>query len=644
MSLNHVHKILLNLPRGGKRTILWLMDLAFLPVVYLAAEVLRFSRLPSLPYDWTMLVMVSVVTVTMLHFTGFYRSVIRYLDATIFRTLLPGVVLSILLLYTVAYLDQSHQVPRSIFIIYGFIAVIYLVGIRFWARSILHILDSKAVRREPVVVFGAGAAGVQLIASLNQNSPYQPIVLVDDSPSLQDQNIYGLQVLSRNRFSGWLKRHPGVQTAVVAVPSATEEQRRVILQFLQSLGLSIKTLPSLADLISGKSLLSDLRDVNVTDLLNRNVVEGLTDLVETSVTGANIMVTGAGGSIGSALCRTLLAARPARLVLFEASEYALYEIERELRALPEACDVEIIPVLATILYRSVVRNTLQHFCIDTVFHAAAYKHVPMVEANIAAGVRNNTIGTWIVAEEAIACGVGRFILVSTDKAVRPTNIMGASKRMAELVLQALNSESLGTVLAMVRFGNVLDSSGSVVPAFRRQISEGGPVTVTHPDITRFFMTIPEAACLVVQAGAMAQGGEVFLLDMGEPVKIDDLARTMIQLMGKTVRGEDGRGDIAIEYTGLRPGEKLYEELLIDAQAEPTQHPKIFKANEQHLPWLQLRTELLCLLDACEHIRVDEIRDILARCVAGYVPEAGQIDPFGGATAGPQASLSLQRSG
>ncbi len=622
-----IHKTLLSLPRGAKRAILWLLDLAFLPVAYLAAEILRFSRLPDMPYDWVVLVTVSAVTVAILQVMGFYRVVIRYLDASMFRSLLPGVGLSILLLYTMAYLDPSHNVPRSIFVIYGFIAIIYLVGIRVVARGALRMLDAAASRREPVLVFGAGAAGMQLVSTLDQGGPYRPVALVDDSPSLQGQNIYGMPVLTRKRLPAWLALHPEVRTAVLAVPSATEDQRRQILQFLQPLGLAIKTLPSLADLIAGKSRLSDLRDVSVSDLLNRPEVDARGELMAEAITGAHVMVTGAGGSIGSALCRTILAAKPARLVLFEASEYALYEIEQELRGLPEAEGVEIVPVLATILYRSVVRHTLQHFCIHTVFHAAAYKHVPMVEANIAAGVRNNTIGTWIVAEEAIACGVGRFILVSTDKAVRPTNIMGASKRMAELVLQGLSSESYGTVLAMVRFGNVLESSGSVVPAFRRQIAAGGPVTVTHPDITRYFMTIPEAACLVVQAGAMAQGGDVFLLDMGEPVKIDHLARTMIQLMGKTVRGADGRGDIAIEYTGLRPGEKLYEELLIDARAEPTRHPKIFRAREPHLPWLQLKAELLWLMEACDNTRVADIRAILQRCVAGYVPDARQVDPF-----------------
>ncbi len=640
MTLKRTHQFLLNLPRGVKRAILWLMDLTFLPVAYLVAKVLRFSRLPEMPYDWTVLVTVSVVTVAILQLTGFYRVVIRYMDPSIFRSLLPGIGLSILLLYTMAYIDPSHKVPRSIFVIYGFIAIIYLVGIRIWARSVLRLLDAAGTRREPILVFGAGAAGMQLVTTLYQGGPYRPAVLVDDSPSLQGQNIYGLPVFNRKRLPAWLATHPEVRTAVLVVPSATEEQRRLILQYLQRLGLVIKTLPSLADLISGKSRLSDLRDVNVSDLLNREVVDARSELVAEAIAGTNVLVTGAGGSIGSALCRTILAAKPARLVLFEASEYALYEIERELRALPEAEGVDIVPVLATILYRAVVRQTLQRFCIHTVFHAAAYKHVPMVEANIAAGVRNNTIGTWIMAEEAIACGVGRFILVSTDKAVRPTNIMGASKRMAELVLQALNSESFGTVLAMVRFGNVLDSSGSVVPSFRRQITDGGPVTVTHPDITRYFMTIPEAACLVVQAGAMAQGGDVFLLDMGKPVKIDDLARTMIQLMGKTVRGEDGRGDIAIEYTGLRPGEKLYEELLIDSEAEPTRHPKIYKAKEPHLPWLQLKAELVWLLEACEHTRVDEIRDILARCVTGYTPDERRVDPFG-ETPGPE--LPLQRS-
>ncbi|MEY3360054.1 MAG: hypothetical protein RI923_1314 [Pseudomonadota bacterium] len=618
---------ILDLPRSAKHAILVLADLMILPLIMLAAYTLRFSAFPKPPYDFRELLLSSLVPVVSLYFVGFYRSVIRYSDNRMVRDACIGMLIAVAFLYMQAYLDELHVTPRSIFIIFGGLSVIYLIGSRLLAAGFLNWSAGLGQEQQPLVIFGAGSAGMQSYLTLQSSPGYQPVAFIDDSASLQGQLVYGLPVYSRKQFSGWLNKHPNIKTVLLAMPSISEDQRREVLQFIQPLGLAIKTLPSLSDLLSGKARLSDIRDIQVTDLLGRGSVSAQSDLLQGAVTGKTVLVTGAGGSIGAELCRQILRLNPARIIVLDNSEYALYRIDLELRRIIENAGTEIIPVLASVLDWASVARIFSHYSPQTVFHAAAYKHVPLVEANISPGVRNNTLGTWLVAEQAKLAKVERFILVSTDKAVRPTNVMGASKRMAELVLQALSRQSPDTIFSMVRFGNVLDSSGSVVPRFRRQISAGGPVTVTHPEITRYFMTIPEAAALVIQAGSMAMGGEVYLLDMGEPVKIDQLARTMIQLMGRTVRDADGNGDIAIEYVGLRPGEKLFEELLIDGTADATPHPKIFTARESMMDWAEIERELHILAKACNELDVASIREVLKRCVAGYNPEVRQVDPF-----------------
>jgi len=625
--IKHFNFRILNLPRSAKHAILVLADLLALPLLLLAAYTLRFSTFPKPPYDYRELLLSSLIPVVALYFVGFYRTVIRYSDNRMVRDACIGMFIAVSFLYMQAYLNTFHDTPRSIFIIYGGLGVIYLIGSRLLAAGFLNWSAGLGQEQEPLVIFGAGSAGMQSYLTLQSSPGYQPVAFIDDSASLQGQLVHGLPVYSRKQFSGWLNKHPKVKTVLLAMPSISEDQRREVLEFIQPFGLAIKTLPNLSDLLSGKSKLSDIRDIQVTDLLGRGAVSPQTTLMAGAVTGKTVLVTGAGGSIGAELCRQILRLNPARVIVLDNSEYALYRIDLELRRINENAGTEIIPVLASVLDGASVARIFSHYSPHTVFHAAAYKHVPLVEANISAGVRNNTLGTWLVAEQAVQAKVERFILVSTDKAVRPTNIMGASKRMAELVLQALSQQESDTIFSMVRFGNVLDSSGSVVPQFRRQIVSGGPVTVTHPEITRYFMTIPEAATLVMQAGSMASGGEVYLLDMGEPIKIDQLARTMIQLMGRTVRDVDGNGDIAIEYVGLRPGEKLYEELLIDGAADATAHPKIFTARESMLDWKVIELELQNLSKACNELDVVTIREVLKRCVAGYDPEVRQVDPF-----------------
>ncbi|MFW0776191.1 MAG: UDP-N-acetylglucosamine 4,6-dehydratase family protein, partial [Rickettsiales bacterium] len=433
-----------------------------------------------------------------------------------------------------------------------------------------------------------------------------------------------------------------VQRLLLALDADSGVDRKRLLKQLEPLAVPVQTVPSMSELIAGQKRINDIRDLEIEDLLGREPVRPDNAQVASSLYGRSVMVTGAGGSIGSELCRQIIQHRPRVLVLFEQSEFSLYSIERELRAINqiEGLGVEIHPLLGSVIHQRRCESAMRAFAVNTVYHAAAYKHVPLVEHNVIEGVQNNVFGTLHAAEAALAAGVERFVLISTDKAVRPTNVMGATKRLAEMVLQALSAEQAPKLLGddsavsrvnrtrftMVRFGNVLGSSGSVIPLFREQIRRGGPVTVTHKDITRFFMTIPEAAQLVIQAGSMGQGGDVFVLDMGEPVRIVELARQMIMLSGLTVRDEaNPNGDISIAFSGLRPGEKLYEELLIGDNPETTSHPKIHRANEDFVPWPELRATLLALQDAVESDAYEDVRELLLSTVQGYAPSNGIVD-------------------
>ena len=622
-----INRILIEQPRWCKRSILWCADAVALTLMFMLAHTLRLSRISGVPDDAYFLAVVPLCTIVFLQAAGFYRVVIRFIDFGVLKTIVMALMASVLALYALAFLLPAEHTPRSIFLIYGALAGAWLLFSRLLARKIIRWTAAVGSTSTPVVIFGAGSAGMQIAQSLRIDGQFLPLAFIDDAFTLRGQVAAGLPVFDRQGFVAWRAGHPGLDTVILAIPSATAEQRRKALNFLQPLGLKLKTLPNLAELVAGRARLSDVRDVHVEDLLSRESVAARPELMAAVISGRNVMVTGAGGSIGSELCRQILSYRPSSLILFEVSEPALYHIDAELQQLAAEFGVRLVPVLGSVLARPMVAHLMRSEGVQVVFHAAAYKHVPLVEANIAVGVRNNVIGTRVVAELAAAAGVERVILVSTDKAVRPTNIMGASKRLAEMVLQGLAGQFPNTTFAMVRFGNVLESSGSVVPRFREQIMTGGPVTVTHPDITRYFMTIPEAAALVVQAGAMAAGGEVFLLDMGDPVKIDDLARTMIHLMGRSVCDETGSGDITIRYVGLRPGEKLYEELLIDADADATAHPKIFKAHEAMLPWSELDSILVRLDQHCLAMNIDEVVAVLQQCVVGYQPDSRRIDPF-----------------
>jgi FlaA1/EpsC-like NDP-sugar epimerase len=497
-------------------------------------------------------------------------------------------------------------------------------------RSAPHHKPVTFDERKRVIIYGAGQLGIQLLRALNETTQYKAVAFIDNNPSLAGQVVHGIKVLRPERIDKVIADE-GVKEVLLALPAAQRSERRAAIKALDQYPVQVKTLPALEDIASGHVEVSDLRPIDVEDLLGRDPVAPDMELLSAKVRGKVVMITGAGGSIGSELTRQLLRLAPKMLVLYDNSEVALYDISMEIEELqrrgdsdPEAAalaQTRIVSVLGSVLDRKLAARTIQDYGVEVIYHAAAYKHVPLVEANPLSGLQNNTFGTLVMAEVARELRVKRFVLISSDKAVRPTNIMGASKRLAELILQAFAHEAGDdTIFTMVRFGNVLDSSGSVVRRFRTQIQTGGPVTVTHPDIIRYFMSIPEAAQLVIQAGAMATGGEVFVLEMGTPVNIADLARSMIRLSGRELRDDaNPDGDIAIKYIGLRRGEKLYEELLIGENTTGTGHPRIFKNNEPILPYEELITTLERLEDAIQRLDESEIQEILSLTVEGYVP-------------------------
>lgn len=517
--------------------------------------------------------------------------------------------------------------PRSIPGIWAAVFLFLAVGGRLAMLWAIRMAEGQGPRKN-VVIYGAGSAGQQLMAALKSSPELHPVGYVDDNLALRKVQVSGLRVYPPADLPR-LIAEKGVAQVILAMPSVAPDQRRRIMQALKGLSVEVMTLPSFVELLNGRSLRDQLRPVTLDDLLGRDAVDLSSETVTTAYTGKTVLVSGAGGSIGSELCRQILAARPARLILFEQNEYALYAIDMELQDL--AAGVEIVPILGSVIDRARLDRTLAVEGVQIILHAAAYKHVPLVEANGVAGVRNNVIGTQTLADAALAAGVERFILVSTDKAVRPTNVMGATKRMAELVIQDRQHRSRGTVFAMVRFGNVLGSSGSVVPLFQKQIAAGGPVTLTHREVTRYFMTIPEAAQLVLLAGSFAEGGEVFVLDMGKPVRIAELARSLIELSGLTVREDGADGDIEIQEIGLRPGEKLYEELLIGSDTIDTPHPKILRAIEGQLSELETAAALKELSRAVEAGDDSAVRAALTRWVDGYAapgPGGEQQSPAG----------------
>ncbi len=562
---------------------------------------------------------------------GLYRVIVLYMGLQSGFVVLQGVTVATCLLAASYFFSQTPpSSDYSILPIFWMIALLFIGGSRFVAKVMLQSLIQNFRPKEPVIIYGAGSSGMQLVVALQNGDQYLPVAFVDDSHRMLGSTVHGIRVYSPNSLYELIESY-SVRQILLAIPSATHAERKEILNRLEHLPVHVKTVPDLFDMVSGKVGVDEVRDIDIEDLLGRDIVPPNPELLGACIQGQSVMVTGAGGSIGSELCRQIVNINPARVILLDTFEYGLYEVEHELReklkGIENGDKIEIIALLGSVCNGAQMENALRSFAVDTVYHVAAYKQVPMVEKNIAEGAQNNIFGTLISAQAAEKHKVKNFVLISTDKAVRPTNFMGATKRFAEQVLQAMALRNSETKYSMVRFGNVLGSSGSVVPLFRRQISAGGPVTVTHPEVTRYFMTVQEAAQLVIQAGSMATGGDVFVLDMHEPIRIVDLAKKMIHLMGYDIKDENSyRGDIAIEYTGLRPGEKLYEELLIGESVTGTEHPKIMRAEEESLSWMQLEQLLKRLEQACDEINLAEIRTVLLEAVDGFEPKEEASDP------------------
>jgi FlaA1/EpsC-like NDP-sugar epimerase len=605
------------LPRSTKRIVMWLADAAALPICFVAAAwLVAPPALQSWP-AWLWGVPL-VAGSPVLALCGLYRSVVRFMGLELVGAVVKTVSLVAFALFvSVGWLDGWPEAFR-VSATFWFLATVYVAGSRLAVRW---LLQSRSAAGDRVVVYGAGDGGAHLVSALSGRGRFVPVAFVDDNPALRGVVINGLRVYPPSGLPALIADH-GVSRVLLALPSVLRRRRLEIINRLEQLPVRVQTMPNIGDLISGNATVDEIHEVDIADLLGRDSVPPIPQLLDACIRGKSVMVTGAGGSIGSELCQQMVHLDPARLVLLDISEAALYTIDQALRDTVhrQSIDVEVIALIGSAHHQARIKDVLETYEVDTVYHAAAYKHVPLVEYNMIEGVHNNVFGTLHTAEAAIAAGVTSFVLVSTDKAVLPTNVMGATKRLAELVLQGLNQRGSSTIFSMVRFGNVLASSGSVVPLFREQIRHGGPVTVTHPEIYRYFMTILEAAGLVLQAGAMATGGDVFVLDMGEPVRIRDLAEKMIRLMGLKICDErHPDGDIEIRYTGLRPAEKLYEELLIGNNVMPTEHPSILRAEEDFLPWERLEPLLGELWDACRRLDCTRARALLLQGVSGYSP-------------------------
>ena len=618
----------LALPRFHKQLIAASADFISLPLLFYISLILHFDGFrPGLfqQYFWLELA-TSFVALPVFIRLGMYRAVIRYIDQEIIVAALNCATATVFLLLFLSYLSGGAGLSLTPFLIFWAASILYILGSRFIARGLLSARRSGKAEKVRVAIYGAGEAGRLLAHAIMPGNEYQPVIFVDDNPQRINTTIGGIPVCAASELAALALKH-GITTVLLAMPSITRPQQRKILDTLARLSLIIKVTPPVSSIVTGKARVEDVRTVEIEDLLSRDVVAPNVDLLSMCVFGKSVMVSGAGGSIGSELCRQIVALRPQRLVMLDNSEYALYKIEQELRGIVGEHEIpDLVACLGSVLDTDKCARLMRAFKVDTVYHAAAYKHVPLVEHNPIEGIRNNAFGTRSLAEAALAAKVKNFVLISTDKAVRPTNVMGATKRLAELILQAFAKRGSQTKFCMVRFGNVLGSSGSVVPLFRKQIAAGGPLTLTHPDITRYFMTIPEAAQLVIQAGAMGKGGDVFVLDMGKPVRIADLAVRMVHLSGQEVcSDETPHGTIAINYVGLRPGEKLYEELLIGNNVTGTEHPLIQRAKEADFEWPILNHMLQHLEDACERFDHIAIRQNLRDIVREYAPSSEITD-------------------
>ncbi|MCQ9121677.1 nucleoside-diphosphate sugar epimerase [Rodentibacter pneumotropicus] len=624
-----LYSLIFEISRPKKRMISLFIDVLLLIFAFFLAYWTRLGGIVAFDNSEIWATLLCTIVITLLTFIklGLYRAVLRYISFKALAMVACGACVSAISLIFFSFFIGS-DIPRTVPVIYFSYVLLLCGSTRMLVRCYVSLVLDKD--NESVLIYGAGTTGRQLAVLLKHTHRYHIRGFIDDNANLHGTYLLGNRIFSPKDISKLVKKY-NIKVILLAIPSASRSGRKAIIDSLIPLEIKVQTIPDMEEILQGNANIDELREVNIEDLLGREPVLPNKALLKKNILDKIVMVTGAGGSIGSELCRQIILNNPKELILFELSEFSLYSIHQELSEIARANNIntKIYPVLGNVQDIERLERVLSHFKVDSIYHAAAYKHVPLVEYNMIEGIRNNIFGTYNVARCAAEYGVESFVLISTDKAVRPTNIMGASKRMAELCLQALSEQlkDSQTCFSMVRFGNVLGSSGSVIPLFRKQILKGGPITVTHPDIIRYFMTIPEAAQLVIQAGAMAKGGDVFILDMGEQVKIVDLAKNLIQLSGLSVKDENHpKGDIEISYTGLRPGEKLYEELLVDGDNVcKTEHSRIMRAEEVYLPFEQLSNILNKLEQACKSADYMAIRHILLSAPTGFKPTTEIVD-------------------
>ncbi|MCX7083518.1 MAG: nucleoside-diphosphate sugar epimerase/dehydratase [Methylococcales bacterium] len=631
----------IGLKRRNKAFILISTDVFFVLFALWAAFSLRWGELYIPKGDeWYLFAVAPVIAIPIFIKLGLYRAIIRYIEIRALWTIMQATTIYALIFAFVLYESGIKVIPRTVSPLNWLLVMLLVGSSRFFARWWLGetyfrlggLRDTSDVRKKNVLIYGAGSAGVQLASALGHGREFRPIAFIDDDSLLHKRKVNGLRIYPFNALSYLIERYQ-ITDVLLAMPSAKRSHISDLIRLLEPYAVHVMSMPGLSDIAQGKITVDALQEVDIADLLGRHAVAPDQSLLEAAITDKVVMVTGAGGSIGSELCRQIIQLQPRSLILFELSEFALYAIEKDLQHLlsrkPQSTPIEIITVLGSVADARRIERVCSVFKVQTLYHAAAYKHVPMVEKNPGEAVRNNIFGTLYAAQAAIKANVELFVLISTDKAVRPTNTMGATKRFAELILQALSAgfgSTHHTRFTMVRFGNVLGSSGSVVPLFREQIARGGPVTVTDERIIRYFMTIPEASQLVIQAGALGQGGDVLVLDMGEPIRIVDLAKRMIHLSGLQIKDEaHPAGEIEIIYTGLRSGEKLYEELLIGDDVSETTHPGIMRAQEQVIAWSELEQMLQVLEQASLDDNFEQIRRVLTQAVSGFAPQCGIND-------------------
>lgn len=615
---------ILNLSRDNKKLLIMVIDsFAVILILIFSFKVrLGFEYFPNNELLLIILGAPIIAIPVFIHF-GLYRSIIRYIGFNTLWVVVQSVSLYAILWSVLGFMTAIGVIPRSVIVINWLLSILVIGGMRMVARWLISGLQNTNHTKN-VLIYGSGSAGRQLAIALTQSDEYFPVAFIDDLPDKYGQSINGLGIFSPNDMENLIKTKK-ITEILLAMPRISRSRRKKIIDFIGPYNIIVRSLPSFSELAQGKIKIEDLSEININDLLGRDPVKPNNNLLKIKNTDRSVLVTGAGGSIGSELCRQILLLNPKKLILFDVSESSLYQIEQELIGINNS-NIEIFPVLGSVLDSNRMKSVLNFYKVETLYHAAAYKHVPLVEYNQSQGILNNSMGTMLTAEAAIDAKVETFVLISTDKAVRPTNTMGASKRVAELIIQALSKETNGTSFTMVRFGNVLDSSGSVIPLFKKQIKKGGPVTVTDKNIVRYFMTTSEAVELVIQAGAMSKGGDLFLLDMGDPVRINDLAEKMIQLSGLKLRNaQNPDGDIEIKYVGLRPGEKLYEELLVGGLTSKTENPVIMRAEEEMIEWALLKPMLKELFENSNKIDQLKIRELLLKIVPEFTPQSPVVD-------------------